>query len=153
MILIVEKDAGEVIVPVAEGLAEETLVEGVLVEILLVVVPIGNVLVPVGGIAMMTVPLVGALGAVGLITEGPVPEKRLGEVAMVTESLVEDIVDEEPIKKRLLGAVAVDESSGEDLERRMPLTKELVALAVAGNDPLVMEGLIGMPFEFTLCCL
>ena len=87
-ILIVERDADEVMVPVAEVLVIEVLTEvilaaGILVEELPVVVPIGNVLVLVRELPLMRVPLSETLELIALTTEDLVPETPVVEVLRV----------------------------------------------------------------------
>ena len=87
-ILIVERDADEVMVPVAEVLVIEVLTDvilaaGILVEELPVVVPIGNVLVLVRELPLMRVPLSETLELIALTTEDPVPETPVVEVLRV----------------------------------------------------------------------
>ena len=84
-ILIVERDASKVIVPVAEVpvmeiLAEEKFAAGVLAKDTSVVVPIKKVTVPVKELPLTTVPLVEVMGLIGLMTEDPVPDKPPGEL-------------------------------------------------------------------------
>lgn len=130
--LIVERDAAEVIVPegavVGEGLFEaKVLAEGMLEVVSMGIVPVPVEVVPVGVCPMTMVPLVEALATVGATIEGPLLERRLSEVLgrlvdepvfvfMVTtveESIFNETEDEEPGTKEPLGVT--------ELEKKIPL--------------------------------
>ena len=131
--LIVERDATEVIVPVGavleEGLFEEETLAGEMLEVVpMGIVPVLVEAVLVGGFPMMTVPLVEALVMVGVMIEGPLLERRVSEVLgmlveeavfvfmemTVEESMFDDTEDEEPEMEEPLGVA--------ELEMTMPPT-------------------------------
>ena len=136
-ILIVERDAGDVIVLVAgvliiENLLDAILAVGVFVDEIPIVVPVGFVLALVRELSMMTVPFIEELETIGLITEDPVPGRPVAEVPVVTWSLVDEaeVVKGAPVEVRvaepifmeeMLVVVAVGGRSVGELERETPL--------------------------------
>ena len=127
IMLIVERDAAEVIVPVGvvleEGLFEEEMLEAVPMGI----VPMTVEAVSVRGYPTMTVPLVEELVMVGVMTEGPLLERRLNEalvmlaeepvfifIEMTVELMLDDTEDKEPELEEPLGVA--------ELEKTMLLT-------------------------------
>ena len=113
--LIVERDATEVMIPVgAEILAGE-----MLEVVLMGIVPVLVKAVLVGGFPMTTVPLVEVLVVVGAIIEGPLLERRVSEVLgvlveeafmemTVEESIFDDTEDEEPEIEEPLGVAELE---------------------------------------------
>ena len=116
--LIVERDATEVMIPVgAEILAGE-----MLEVVLMGIVPVLVEAVLVGGFPMTTVPLVEVLVMVGAMIEGPLLERRVSEVLgvlveeavfvfmemTVEESIFDDTEDEEPEMEEPLGVAELE---------------------------------------------
>ena len=153
-ILIVERDAGEVMVPVAEVpviemLAEIILAVGVLVKELPIVVPIGSVLAPVRELPMIRVPLIEALELGGLMTEDPLPEKPVVEMPVVTELLTNEVVVLKGVLVELLvaGPVAVAillDTSVDGTADEEPM-KEETLVAIGEGERSVKELEMKMP--------
>ena len=149
-ILIVERDAGEVMVPMAEVpvmemLAEVMLAVGVLVKEISVVDPAGNVLVPVRELPMIRVPLIEALELGGLMTEDPMLEKPVVEMPIVTELLTNEVVVLKGVlvESLVAGPVAVAillDKSVDSTADEEPMEEEtLVAVAVGERSVKELE--------------
>ena len=164
--LIVERDATEVIIPVGAALEEGVFKErerelgSEIPEVISMgIVPVPVEEVSVGGFLLRTVPLVEALAIVGVMIEGPLLERGVIEVLgtlvekpvivfmgmTVEESMLRVIEDEKPGMKKPLGVT--------ELGKKIPLTWEPGAMEAVEKCPLVKELLIGMPFELMACCL
>ncbi len=121
-ILIVERDAAEVIFPVGAVLEEGLLEEEILEMVSVGIVPVPVEAVPVGRFPMMTIPLVEALAIVGVMIEGPLLERRVSEVlgtsveepvfvfmeVTVEEPMFDATEDEEPGMKEPLGTTELE---------------------------------------------
>ena len=88
-ILIVERDADDVMVPVAgvlviEKLPDAIVAVGLFVDEMPIVVPGGFVLALVRELSMMTVPFIEELETMWLVTEDPVPGRPVTEAPVVT---------------------------------------------------------------------